>query len=103
MVAVFGALRDKDVLAMRKALEPVVRDWILVDAPSARGLSASELQDRFENLAATAAGSVHRGIHSARSLTAQGDVILVFGSFGIAESARRRLAPVVTTDVTTDE
>ncbi len=102
VVAVFGALRDKDVLAMRNALAPVVQDWILVDAPSARGLSASELQDLFEDLAATAAGSLDSGLELARSLTARGDVILVFGSFGVAERARRRLAPLVPTDVTTE-
>ncbi len=101
VVAVFGALRDKDVLAMHKALAPVVRDWILVDAPSARGLSAGELLKRFEKVAATAAGSLDSGLEQARSLTARGDVILVFGSFGVAESARRRLAPLVTTEVTT--
>ena len=102
VVAVFGALRDKDVLAMQNALAPVVQDWILVDAPSARGLSASELQDLFENVAATAAGSLDSGLELARSLTTRGDVILVFGSFGVAESARRRLAPLVPTDVTTE-
>ena len=80
----------------------MVQDWILVDAPSARGLSASELQDLFENLAATAAGSLDSGLELARSLTARGDVILVFGSFGVAERARRRLAPLVPTDVTTE-
>ena len=95
VVAVFGALRDKDVSAMLSALDMVVRDWILVDAPSARGLLASELEDHFEGLSATTAGLLDNGIEVARSLTERGDVILVFGSFGIAESARRSLALVV--------
>ncbi len=94
VVAVFGALRDKDVSAMLSALDTVVRDWVVVDAPSARGLSASELADHFDDLSATMAGSLDNGFQVARSLTERGDVILVFGSFGIAESARRSLALV---------
>ncbi|MCZ6657711.1 MAG: bifunctional tetrahydrofolate synthase/dihydrofolate synthase [Gammaproteobacteria bacterium] len=94
VVAVFGALRDKDVSAMLSALDTVVRDWVVVDAPSARGLSASELAVHFEGLSATMAGSLDNGFEVARSLTECGDVILVFGSFGIAGSARRSLALV---------
>ena len=94
VVAVFGALRDKDVSSMLSALDTVVRDWVVVDAPSARGLSASELADYFDDLSATMAGSLDNGFKVARSLTECGDVILVFGSFGIADSARRSLALV---------
>ncbi len=91
LLAVLGTLEDKDAPGIFEVLEDVVADWILVDAPPPRGLTAAQLGKRSGQRKATIAGSVRNGLRLAGSLAEPGDVILVFGSFATAEAARLEL------------
>lgn len=91
VLAVLGTLADKDAEGVFQALDPVVADWILVDAPPPRGLAATALAARAGNRKVSVAGPVSDGLALAGSLAQPGDVILVFGSFATAEAARFEL------------
>lgn len=93
LVALLGTLADKDAEGLFQVLDDIVERWILVDAPPPRGLPAAELAKRAGARSWIVAGSVERGIERAGSLARPGDVILAFGSFAVAQSARTMLAP----------
>ena len=90
-VAVLGTLADKDARSMVAALDDMVAQWILVDAPPPRGLAAAALAERLAGVRCSVAGPVARGLRQAGSLAQPDDVILVFGSFATAEAARLEL------------
>ena len=91
VIAVLGTLADKDAEGMVALLEDIVTQWILVDAPPPRGLTAIALAERLGRPGFSVAGPVARGLEEAGSLAKPGDVILVFGSFATAEAARLEL------------
>ena len=91
VVAVFGNLHDKDSGAVCQALSGLVRHWVLVDTAGPRGLSAEALSDRCSGVQCAVAGELVAGLALARSLTGPSDVILVFGSFAVAQAARSHL------------
>jgi dihydrofolate synthase / folylpolyglutamate synthase len=81
--AVVGILGDKDAKSIARFLEPLVDHWILCALPGPRGTSAEQLAERLQLAPAktTLASSVEAGCEVARSSTAAGDRVLVFGSF----------------------
>ena len=91
VLAVLGTLADKDTEGILAALDDIVVQWILVDAPPPRGLAATALAERLGRPEFSVAGSVARGLAEAGSLAQPRDVILVFGSFATAEAARLEL------------
>ena len=91
VVAVLGTLADKDAQGVFEALDDVVSDWVLVDVPPPRGLTAAALAERSRGRQATISGAVAEGLATAGSLAKPEDVILVFGSFATADSARSEL------------
>ncbi|MCY4566503.1 MAG: bifunctional tetrahydrofolate synthase/dihydrofolate synthase [Gammaproteobacteria bacterium] len=91
ITAVLGTLADKDAEGILAALDDIVGRWILVDAPPPRGLTAAALAERLGRREFSVAGPVARGLEEAGSLAQPGDVILVFGSFATAETARLEL------------
>ena len=91
VLAVLGTLADKDAQGLFEALDDLVVRWILVDVPTARGLTATALARRCGAREVSVAGAVKRGLAQAGSLAQPGDVILVFGSFATAEAARLEL------------
>ena len=92
VIALLGTLADKDVEGLFRVLDGLVQRWVLVDAPPPRGLSAEALAKRISRRSLVVAGSVAQGIEQARSLARPGNVILAFGSFAVAQSARTMLA-----------
>ena len=91
VLAVLGTLADKDAEGILAALDDIVVQWILVDAPPPRGLAAKALAERLGCPEFSVAGPVARGLAEAGSLAQPRDVILVFGSFATAEAARLEL------------
>ena len=91
VVAVFGNLHDKDSRAVCQALDGLVHHWVLVDTTGPRGLSANDLSGRCGGFKCSVAGNLDAGLTFARSLTRPSDVILVFGSFAVAQAARSKL------------
>jgi dihydrofolate synthase / folylpolyglutamate synthase len=93
-LAVYGALRDKDVAAVAAALAGCFDAWLAVTLPGERGLTAGELAGRvgagFGPPRAMVA-SVAAALARARAETAVDDRIVVFGSFLVVGPAREWL------------
>jgi dihydrofolate synthase/folylpolyglutamate synthase len=83
--AVFGMLRDKDAAGVVGALAAQVTDWHLATLPGARGRSAAELAGVVKQTAPRAKVATYatpaQAFAAARSLAAENDKIIVFGSF----------------------
>ncbi|HZF15801.1 MAG TPA: bifunctional tetrahydrofolate synthase/dihydrofolate synthase [Steroidobacteraceae bacterium] len=90
VIAVFGALKDKDVAAIVAAVAPVIDEWLLVDLPGERGLAADELERRAfagRTVHARRAGSLRAALEAARTVAQAGDRVVVFGSFHVVGPA----------------
>jgi dihydrofolate synthase/folylpolyglutamate synthase len=83
--AVFGMLADKDVEGVLERMRGRVDRWLLADLPGPRGLRAFALRDRFEALGfegeVRCFASPAEAFAAARKGAAEGDRIVVFGSF----------------------
>jgi dihydrofolate synthase / folylpolyglutamate synthase len=87
--AVFGAMRDKDLVAILERMAPIVDHWHFCDLPLARAMPASELQALHARLALRGPGPVGVDCHAdplaaLRAALAHADPadrIVVFGSF----------------------
>ena len=95
-IAVFGALRDKDIAGVVRAVAPRITRWHLAGLEGARGSGAGELARALE-----AAGvatpraeypSVRQAFAAARERAGENDKIVVFGSFLTVADAMRALA-----------
>ena len=91
LVALFGNLADKDSDGMFRALQGLARQWVLVDAPGPRGLSAERLAARGAPPNSRIVGRLGEGLRLAGSLAGASDVILAFGSFAVAAGVRHEL------------
>ncbi|MBU2955689.1 bifunctional tetrahydrofolate synthase/dihydrofolate synthase [Marinobacter sp. F3R08] len=90
--AVYGALSDKDVAGVVRAMTDVVDAWYLADLAVPRGLSSHDLQARLDNaVSASAWRSVHEALHAALSEAAPADLVIVFGSFYTVAEGREVL------------
>jgi len=89
-VAVFGALKDKDAAAIVRAVAADIQEWLLVDLPGARGMTAAELEERaFAGRTADIAciGELDKALAEAAARTRPGDRVVVFGSFYVVGPA----------------
>jgi dihydrofolate synthase/folylpolyglutamate synthase len=92
--AVYGALGDKDVEGVGRAMIDVVDAWYLASLKVPRGLSGQDLQARLASAEITnapASGSVGEALNSALAATAPTDLVIVFGSFYTVAEARQIL------------
>ena len=89
-VALLGMLEDKDAAGVAAALDGVVRAWVCVPTPGARGQSGAQLAARLGAIAApvVTAADVVSGLDQALTLCGEGDGILAFGSFSLVEQVR---------------
>ncbi len=87
--AVCSILRDKDVEAVGRVLEPVIDEWIVCGVPGTRGSTAAELAGRLNATvrAPLLAESVREGCELARARARRADRVVVFGSFATVASA----------------
>lgn len=93
-IAVIAMLDDKDVEGVARPLNPMVDLWIATTADSPRGIAAPELARRIANVAARPcqiATSLDEALQEARQAAADGDRILVTGSFYIVGPALQAL------------
>jgi dihydrofolate synthase / folylpolyglutamate synthase len=94
-IAVFGALRDKDVEGIVAPLRNQVGSWHLagLDADSERGLDPRDLLARIGDGEALGASGFHASVaaalEAARESSRSGDRIIAFGSFFVASAALR--------------
>lgn len=83
--AVFGMLSDKDVEGVVQLIQDRVDHWVLCSLPGPRGLSAPALAERLKACAVRGdirlADSVSDALAAADEGAAEGDRILIFGSF----------------------
>jgi dihydrofolate synthase/folylpolyglutamate synthase len=86
LLAVFGALDDKDVEGVVRPLSGCVDHWYLGSIEDDRGLDADALVDRAAGIlvGATRFGSVVEAFDAAVAAAAEQDVVVVFGSFMVA-------------------
>ena len=83
-LAVFGALRDKDVAGIARILQPRVSEWLLADLGGERGLTAAELKQRAfaqQTARVEIAGALDAALAAAELRAAPADRVVVFGSF----------------------
>ena len=83
--AVFGALRDKDIAGVVRALASRVTRWHLATLAGPRGTSASELAEVLAAVGVKAPFDLHAtpalAFEAARGQAGEADKIAVFGSF----------------------
>lgn len=84
-VAVFGMLRDKDILGVVDALRDEVTRWMVADIRERRGASSAQLREALLGAGVTADivafDNVAAAFREACSRATVNDRILVFGSF----------------------
>lgn len=93
-IAILGALADKEIEGIVGPLDEHIDMWIAVMADSHRGLPAAELSRRVANATGRPcliAGSIDVAMAEARQEAADGDRILVTGSFYIVGPVLRSL------------
>jgi len=93
LLAVYGALSDKDTKGVMAALGDRVDHWYLagLDGDTPRGLAGPALADSLAVVLPRAAHAVFDDVASAwagaRSAAGEGDIVLLFGSFFVASAA----------------
>ena len=89
-VAVFGALKDKDVAAVVRAVAGQIDEWFLATISGERGLESGEVRRRAFGADAarvTLAGVPPRVFDEVSQRVRRGDRVVVFGSFYMAGPA----------------
>jgi dihydrofolate synthase/folylpolyglutamate synthase len=84
-LAVFAALKDKDLEAMLQPLCPIIDAWFIAPLPTPRSATVGQLRDAIEascqGAAITEAKDSRSGLAAAELVARDGDRIIVFGSF----------------------
>ena len=99
VLAVYGALGDKDVEGVVSAMSGQVDRWFPAALSVPRGLGCEELAERMSaiedgsggSLSAICSGSVAAAISAAIAEAGENDLLLVFGSFFTVSAARELL------------
>jgi len=96
LLAVFGALSDKEVGAVVRPLLPLVHSWYLTQPEDSRAMPVDDLAVLLGGCepmrVSCAEAQVELAMSQASSAAMAEDCILVFGSFTIVEAALRRYA-----------
>ena len=89
-VAIFSALKDKDISQMIDIINPKISKWLIIPIDESRGLTTEELSKFFpENIQPVTFQSMSEAIQESFSL--QDKKILIFGSFFTVASAMKEL------------
>lgn len=89
IVAIYGALVDKDAKAVTALLKPLISHWYLAPISDPRGESATALQKRvwpIIGMDSTPHNSIEAACEKALSESSKDDIILLFGSFHMINS-----------------
>ncbi len=94
--AVFGAMRDKQLVDMLQVIRPLVDAWYLCDLPTPRAASGDELAALLPDAATSVHASPTDALQAATVAADLADRIVVFGSFftvgGVLKSGLPRLS-----------
>lgn len=92
-VAVFGAMRDKDVPGMLRALSPVVEAVVATSVDDPRSMSVGEISELVSSLGLDVEieHDVTAAVAAARDMTGPGQGVLVAGSLYVVGEAREAL------------
>lgn len=97
ILAVYGALGDKDVEGVVSAMSSVVDQWYLAGLNVARGLDSDSLMKRVASVPFQGTpgvfDSVSEALAAAMGEAVSGDRVVVFGSFFTVALAREELLP----------
>lgn len=95
VIAVYGALGDKDVEGVGRAMGRVVDQWHLGGLQVPRGLSGEQLGQRLAGIAEPSrlhiAATVAEALREALAESVPEDLVIVFGSFYTVAAAREVL------------
>ena len=95
-IAVYGALRDKDIAGVMRAVAPRITRWHLAGLEGPRGSTAGELARSLEAAGVATPRAEFTGVRqaftAAREWAGENDKIVVFGSFLTVADAMRALA-----------
>lgn len=95
VLALYGALGDKDVEGVVGAMAAQVDEWFFAALDAPRGLGCDDLTQRAGMLTGVADancyGSVQEALTAALSRARENDFVLVFGSFFTVAAAREAL------------
>ncbi|MBF7729176.1 bifunctional tetrahydrofolate synthase/dihydrofolate synthase [Pseudomonas sp. N040] len=93
-LAVFGLLADKDLAGVVQAIQAEISQWAVTALPSPRSRSALELHDELlkAGVQASRHGSIGEALEAQCRQAAEGDEVLVFGSFYCVAEALAWLA-----------
>jgi dihydrofolate synthase / folylpolyglutamate synthase len=80
-LAVFGAMRDKQLQAMLPRIRPLIDAWYLCDLPTPRAASAAELSALLADAPTSQHASPAEALRAATAAADPADRIVVFGSF----------------------
>jgi len=84
-LAVFGVLKDKDVIGMINAIKDIVDQWFVADLVSPRAMSSQQIESLLRNLGVTQAihrfDSIKLAKESAVEHAGHQDRVVAFGSF----------------------
>ena len=80
-LAVFGAMRDKQLQAMLPRIRPLIDAWYLCDLPTPRAASAAELAALLADAPTSLHASPADALRAAAAAADPADRIVVFGSF----------------------
>ncbi|MBP7891447.1 MAG: bifunctional tetrahydrofolate synthase/dihydrofolate synthase [Arenimonas sp.] len=99
-IAVFSALKDKDIAGMLAQLAPHIDFWhvAVLSQPADRAMSAQDWQQPLSTVLSAAAYRIHADVASAYATALSdhvGQRILVFGSFHTLEAVMRLPQPEV--------
>ena len=97
-IAVFGALRDKDIGGVVRALAKSVTRWHMASLAGPRGTTAAELAHFAREAGAAGPISGHENValalQAAQGEATENDKIVVFGSFLTVAAAMAHLGPL---------
>jgi len=95
LLAIYGALADKDVEGVVGAMSGQVDQWFFTALDVPRGLNCSELTQRAGVVAEAGicgcSGSVQEALCAALAMARENDIVLIFGSFFTVAAARDAL------------
>ncbi|MDL0429630.1 bifunctional tetrahydrofolate synthase/dihydrofolate synthase [Marinobacter sp. TBZ242] len=96
VIAVYGALSDKDVEGVVGAMRPVVDQWYLAGLEVPRGLGCHDLAARLAGIVADETSpkllpSVGDALEQVLAVASPDDLVIVFGSFYTVAAAREAL------------
>jgi len=90
-LAIFSALKDKNIELMINAIEPCIDEWLIVPLSVNRAISTQDLVEKFSlSSKITACKDISSAIHQALN-TQQHQRIVIFGSFHTVSDAMKIL------------